>query len=286
MVVRQEFAFTEDSTITLDATTEREAQIFTLGASGDNKNFLVESVDIKVKKTGAPGDITWEIQRLHDSGEDPTGQVLATGTLAAATVTGSSLFHTSAATTSLISLERGKKYALVYKGATLSGGNEYVFDIDSAGTYTGGNRQSSEDSGRTWAGPLGSAFAFSINGDSFDGTITNQDDIIIMSGENVDSTGDTLANRNLLVLEVEAYLSNLMKLDIVSKWDTLNTNLKRILSEYAARYCGMQLILFNMAGYTSRVEAEDMVNTHIARLEAIEKILKDQAVVTFMQRAT
>ena len=55
-----------------------------------------------------------------------------------------------------------------------------------------------------------------------------------------------------------------------------------MLTEWAARYAGMQLILFNMAGYTSRIEAEDMINVHLFRMKQIEKLLEDASVQDFM----
>ena len=102
-----------------------------------------------------------------------------------------------------------------------------------------------------------------------------------MAGENVNATGNIEANHNDLAAQVEAYLSSLVKYDIVGNWASLNATYKILFTEYAARYCGMSLITFNMATYTTRTEAEDMINIHVFRLQQIQKILEDSSIQDF-----
>ena len=116
----------------------------------------------------------------------------------------------------------------------------------------------------------------------YTGTIATEAEIAVMAGELVDATGNTEANRNLLMAQVESFLSNFMRYNVVDNFGTLNNDLRRILSEYAARYCGMTLIAYNMAGFTTRTEAEDMINIHAWRMEKIEAILKEQRTETFL----
>jgi len=100
-----------------------------------------------------------------------------------------------------------------------------------------------------------------------------------MVGENVDLTGWTEANKNLWMLQVEGFLSSFVKFDIVTNCDSLDSVSKTIFSEYAARYCAIPGISYNMEGYTSRVEAEDMINTHAFRMTKIEEQLSDSRVL-------
>lgn len=58
--------------------------------------------------------------------------------------------------------------------------------------------------------------------------------------------------------------------------------MKRILSEYCARSAAATLISYNMSGYSSRIDAEDMINVCLFRMNQIEKLLSDQAVVTYL----
>ncbi len=108
---------------------------------------------------------------------------------------------------------------------------------------------------------------------AYTGTITTEPEIALMAGENVDATGDTEANHNLLVAQAEGFLSGLMQDDVAAGFAGYDTVTKQILSEWASRYAAMQLIAFNMSGYTSRVEAEDMLNIHIFRMDLIERQL-------------
>jgi len=114
------------------------------------------------------------------------------------------------------------------------------------------------------------------------GTVVAEAEIAIMSGENVDATGDTEANHNVLVDQAESFLSNLIGDDVVAGFAGYGSGKKNILAEWAARYTGMSLIAFNMAGYSDREEAEDMINIHLHRMEIIEKILLEQGRITFL----
>jgi hypothetical protein len=118
---------------------------------------------------------------------------------------------------------------------------------------------------------------------AYTGTIVTEAEMSLMAGENVDATGDTEANHNILAAQAESYLSNLMQYNVVDNYSGLNEDLKRMLSEWAARYAAITLIAYNMSGYTSRVEAEDMIMIHWARMQAIEGLLKDKNVVDYIQ---
>ena len=106
-----------------------------------------------------------------------------------------------------------------------------------------------------------------------------------MAGENVDVTCWTDANKTAWGLQAESYLNNLARFNFSDNFSTLNADVKYILSEYVARYVGMCGIAYNMAGYTSRIEAEDIINVHIFRMKQIEKMIIEQKTVTYMDGA-
>lgn len=107
-------------------------------------------------------------------------------------------------------------------------------------------------------------------------TIVTVAEMQFMAGENVDATGDVTANHQFLHDYAAGYLSSLVKVDLITEWTNLTANTKFIFTEWAARFAGMQLIMYNMAGYTSRVEAEDMVNVHVLRLREIQRLLNEE----------
>ncbi len=104
-----------------------------------------------------------------------------------------------------------------------------------------------------------------------------------MAGANVNAAGDVEANHTALQDQAEAYLSNLLKFELTTAaFTALNATTKVIITEWAARYAGVALIAYDMAGYTSRVEAEDMINIHVFRMGQIHRLLEDSSVQDFM----
>lgn len=120
---------------------------------------------------------------------------------------------------------------------------------------------------------------------AYTGTLCTEEEIAIFAGENIDATGNTEANHNSLVAMAEATICAISRYNWVDAYATLNEDIKRILAEYCARSAATALISYNMAGYTSRIEAEDMLNICIYRIKNIEKILADQKVVDFLKGA-
>ena len=105
--------------------------------------------------------------------------------------------------------------------------------------------------------------------------IVTEAEMVFMAGELVDATGNTDAVHTFLQDYAEAYLSDLMKFELTAAaFTALNATTKVLISEWAARMAGCDLIKYNMAGYTSRIEAEDMINILYTRaMECIETII-------------
>ena len=105
------------------------------------------------------------------------------------------------------------------------------------------------------------------------------------AGENRDATGDVEANHTQLAKEVESYINILCRYNFTDNYTSLNEDVRRILKEAASNYGAIYLISYNMAGYTSRVEAEDMINILMHRFNACVKLLQDQKSITYMNGA-
>lgn len=115
-------------------------------------------------------------------------------------------------------------------------------------------------------------------------TIVTVPEMQFMAGENVDATGDVTANHQFLHDYAAGYLSSMIKFDLIAGWNGLSTNIKFLFTEWAARFAGISLIAFNMITWstnTSIIEAEDLIQTHIYRMEQIEKLLKDSSIQDF-----
>ncbi|MFW6172572.1 MAG: hypothetical protein ACOC5T_02400 [Elusimicrobiota bacterium] len=117
---------------------------------------------------------------------------------------------------------------------------------------------------------------------AYDGTIVTESEMQFYAGKNVSGDADTEEYHNQLAAEAEAYLCSLTKYDIVGNWDDLNSTYRQLFSEYAARYAAIGMITYDMSGYSSRVEAEDMINTNWARMNTIQKMLEDASIQDFL----
>ena len=104
---------------------------------------------------------------------------------------------------------------------------------------------------------------------------------VLKAGANV-STAVVDANYNSWIEEAEGYLCNLTKYDLITNWASLNAVYKLIFTEYVSRYAANEAIKYDMSGYTSRIEAEDLVNINIFRMEEINKLLENASVQDFM----
>lgn len=98
------------------------------------------------------------------------------------------------------------------------------------------------------------------------------------AGENRDATGDVEANHIVLQDEAMGYLSGFIQDDVSAGFAGYDTVTKLMLTEWAARYGGLGLMMFNPFGYSDLIEVEDMAQVHIYRMEKIENELKEGAV--------
>lgn len=118
------------------------------------------------------------------------------------------------------------------------------------------------------------------------GTIALSGAVLVKAGKNVSSdltSGWTPTSEyESWITEAEAYLSNLVKYDIVTNWANLNAVYKLMFTEYVTRYAANEAIKYDMSGYTSRIEAENLVNINIFRMNTIHKLLENASTQDFM----
>lgn len=105
-------------------------------------------------------------------------------------------------------------------------------------------------------------------------TIVTVAEMQFMAGENVDATGDVTANHQFLHDMAAGYLSGFVQDDVIDGYAGYDLVTKQMINEWAARFAGTQLILFNTSQYVLQ-EAEDMINWHAFRMREIENQLKE-----------
>lgn len=115
------------------------------------------------------------------------------------------------------------------------------------------------------------------------GTLCINTDVEKYSGANGNSTADAEAYTNVYIKEAEGVVSAIIRKDAVTDYSDFNTVSKETLREITAIYAAMCVISYDMSGYTSRIEAEDMINILWAKFRQLKKIIEDQKWVTFAQ---
>lgn len=117
------------------------------------------------------------------------------------------------------------------------------------------------------------------------GIYTKNADIVARAGTNANATAVATAATDIYVLNVESFINSATRFNWSDAFAGLNADTKGILTETGACLCAIYVIQWDMAGFTSRVEAEDMIN--ILRDIALRNIsiLRDKKVQDFINGA-
>ena len=113
------------------------------------------------------------------------------------------------------------------------------------------------------------------------GTMCLSGAALFKAGANV-STALTEAQYDYAILQAESSINVATRYNWTDGYAALNADVKYILEDVCSNLAAMYLVSYDMSGYTSRVEAEDMVNVHIFRIAQIHKLLKDASVQDFL----
>ena|SRR3990167_579324 len=112
---------------------------------------------------------------------------------------------------------------------------------------------------------------------------------LLKAGKHVDiafrnASGSELLNQ--MISGAEAQFSVSSGYDFVGNYSSLNSRTRAILDEGVSSLVATQLIAYDMAQYTSRVEAESMINIHNTIYETDLKLLKEKNKTDFMLRGS
>ena len=89
-----------------------------------------------------------------------------------------------------------------------------------------------------------------------------------------------------IISGAEAYISSLARYNFAGNYSSLNTQTRDILSEAVSNYAAAILISHDMSKFTSRVEAESMINLYMDNFTKQVEILKDKKVSDFLKSGT
>lgn len=101
------------------------------------------------------------------------------------------------------------------------------------------------------------------------------------AGKSATSIGSDYVNS--YVKQAESFINSACRYNFTDNYSTLNDDTKGVLNETASNLAAIYVITYDMSGYTSRVEAEDIIN--VLRDIALRNIalLKDKKVTDFIR---
>ena len=104
---------------------------------------------------------------------------------------------------------------------------------------------------------------------------------LFKAGANV-STALTEAHYDYALLQAEGYINSITKYNWVDAYGTLSVDTKYILEDACSDLAAMYIINYDMSGYTSRSEAQTMLDILRDRASTAIKELKDIKVRDFV----
>ena len=117
------------------------------------------------------------------------------------------------------------------------------------------------------------------------GTFCTDAMILKRCGTNASADVKAAAWFDTLMPDIDAQICCVTRYNWIDAYAALNVDVKHILSDTAACLAAIQGIIYDMSGYTSRVEAEDMIN--VLRDIALRhmSLLRDKKLQDFMVNA-
>ena len=119
------------------------------------------------------------------------------------------------------------------------------------------------------------------------GQFAQDADILLRVGTNASATVKAAGWFDTIILDVEAIVNVMTRFDwsTADAATTLNTTVRGILIDTGACLAAIEGIIWDMQGYTTRTEAEDMINVLRDRAMMNMSILRDKKNQKFMEEA-
>lgn len=80
------------------------------------------------------------------------------------------------------------------------------------------------------------------------------------AGKGASATSKAEAYVNSFMTQVEAFINSQCRYNFSDNYAALNVDTKGILKDCASNLAAIYVVMYDMSGYTSRIEAEDIIN--------------------------
>ena len=95
-------------------------------------------------------------------------------------------------------------------------------------------------------------------------------------------TGDDYTR---LINEAESEINDQIRINFTDIYGSLNNDVKKLLESACAAHAAMAVIQHDMSGYTSRAEAQTMLDVNYTRFKDAMAILEEKEATKFIQEA-
>ena len=113
---------------------------------------------------------------------------------------------------------------------------------------------------------------------------------LVKAGKAVAETfisGASAGNRVVdLISGAVATINDISRYDWEANWATLPVNTKGIVTEAVSNLAAVNMIVYDMSGYASRVDAEDIINVHRDGWLRNMSLLRDEETRRFIQKGS
>jgi hypothetical protein len=252
------------------------------------ENYTIEEIKLLLKKSvGATGTLYIEIR-------DSAKKTIVQGSVDIGTEILTSYTYVSCTNfTGNITLINGQQYYLtiqkLYGGAT----GIIYWNTSETGNDTDTNEIiGSADYGTSWLSNLGGApeiLVFSIEwiilGTEYLGSLCTYEDYIRKIGKNASEETKSINFANIVVPQAESVLCARTKKNWIDLFSTLNQDVRAILTKVVSNTAAIEAINYDMSGFSSRLEAQEMIENLRWGTEKLINELKNESIKNFIQNA-
>ena len=112
-------------------------------------------------------------------------------------------------------------------------------------------------------------------------TLCTSGQVVLKAGANAPILNE--AQYDSLIENAESFVNVSTKFDWIASYPSLTSGAKLLLSDTVASYAAIDLINYDMSGYTSRTEAQVMLDVNWSKTVEGINLLKDDNYRTFIQ---
>lgn len=113
------------------------------------------------------------------------------------------------------------------------------------------------------------------------GTFCTTANVQYLAGANASATSKAEGYTNIYVQMVEGFIMCAIRYDMKTNYSGAKAEIKELLREATATLAAVYVIQFDMSGYTSRIESENMINILYERHKKAMALLADQKTITY-----